>query len=333
MRLSVFGGGSWGTAVAHQLARRGHDVLLWARETEVAEGINDRHRNPLFISDLDLDPGIRAVDDLAAAAAHSDVWLWVVPAQFSRAVMEELRPVTGHQVVVVSASKGIETGTLRRMDEVAQEALGLEPERFCCLSGPTFAREVILGDPSAAVLACADLDLATRLQEEFSDHHLRCYAGADLIGVELAGALKNVIAIAAGIVDGLGLGFNTQAALMTRGLHEITRLGVALGAEAETFRGLAGMGDLVLTCTGGLSRNRTLGQRLGRGENLDAILGSQREVVEGVRTTPAAAKLAEEHGVDMPITDAMTRLLAGDVDPKTALRELMTRQLKMEAEL
>jgi glycerol-3-phosphate dehydrogenase (NAD(P)+) len=333
MRLSVFGGGSWGTAVAHQLARRGHDVLLWAREPEVAQGINSDHRNPLFVSDLDLDPGIRAVDDLAVAAGHADVWLWVVPVQFSRSVMEELRPVSGDRVVVVSASKGIETGTLRRMDEVAHDALGVEPQRFCCLSGPTFAREVILGDPSAAVLACSDLDLAATLQEEFSDHHLRCYAGTDLIGVELAGALKNVIAIAAGIVDGLGLGFNTQAALMTRGLHEITRLGVALGADAETFRGLAGMGDLVLTCTGGLSRNRTLGQRLGRGESLDSILGSQREVVEGVRTTPAAAKLAEDHGVVMPITDAMTRLLTGEVDPQTALRELMTRELRVEAEL
>ncbi len=333
MRLSVFGGGSWGTAVAHQLARRGHDVLLWAREPEVAEGINTDHRNPLFISDLDLDPGIRATHDLRAAAAHSEVWLWVVPAQFSRAVMEDLKPVVNDRVVIVSASKGIETGTLRRMDQVAHETLGIEPARFCCLSGPTFAREVIVGDPSAAVLACPDLDLAARLQGEFSDHHLRCYAGTDLVGVELAGALKNVIAIAAGIVDGLGLGFNTQAALMTRGLHEITRLGVALGADAETFRGLAGMGDLVLTCTGGLSRNRTLGQRLGRGEDLETILGSQREVVEGVRTTPAAARLAEDHGVVMPITDAMTRLLTGDVDPKTALRELMTRELRVEAEL
>jgi glycerol-3-phosphate dehydrogenase (NAD(P)+) len=192
---------------------------------------------------------------------------------------------------------------------------------------------VVRGDPSAAVLACPDLDLATSLQEEFSDHHLRCYAGADLVGVELAGALKNVIAIAAGVIDGLGLGSNTQAALMTRGLHEITRLGVALGAEAETFRGLAGMGDLVLTCTGGLSRNRTLGQRLGRGETLEEILGSMREVVEGVRTSPAAARLARAHGVEMPITDAVTRLLSGEVDAHTALRELMTRQLKVESEL
>jgi len=331
--MSVFGAGSWGTAMAHHLARRGHEVMLWAREPEVAEGINSEHRNPLFLSDLKLDKGIEAVDRLGAAAQHADVWLWVVPVQFSRSVMEELATDVRDDVSVVSASKGIETGSLRRMDEVAGEALGLDERRFCCLSGPTFAREVIRGDPSAAVLACPDIELATRLQEEFSDHHLRCYAGTDLVGVELAGALKNVIAIAAGIVDGLGLGFNTQAALMTRGLHEITRLGVALGADAETFRGLAGMGDLVLTCTGGLSRNRLLGQRLGRGETLEQILASSREVVEGVRTTPAAARLAADHGVDMPITDAMSQLLEGKVDPKTALRELMTRELRVEAEL
>jgi len=319
--------------MAHHLARRGHEVMLWAREPEVAEGINSEHRNPLFLSDLELDKGIEAVDRLGVAAQHADVWLWVVPVQFSRSVMEELATDVSDDVSVVSASKGIETGSLRRMDEVAGEALGLDEQRFCCLSGPTFAREVVRGDPSAAVLACPDIELATRLQEEFSDHHLRCYAGTDLVGVELAGALKNVIAIAAGIVDGLGLGFNTQAALMTRGLHEITRLGVALGADAETFRGLAGMGDLVLTCTGGLSRNRLLGQRLGRGETLEQILASSREVVEGVRTTPAAARLAADHGVDMPITDAMSQLLEGKVDPKTALRELMTRELRVEAEL
>ena len=331
--MTVFGGGSWGTAMAHHLARRGHEVMLWAREPEVAEGINSEHRNPLFLSDLELDKGIEAVDRLGAAARHADLWLWVVPVQFSRAVMEELASEMSDDVRVVSASKGIETKSLRRMDEVASEALGLDECRFCCLSGPTFAREVIRGDPSAAVLACPDLELATNLQEEFSDHHLRCYVGADLVGIELAGALKNVIAIAAGIIDGLGLGFNTQAALMTRGLHEITRLGVALGADAETFRGLAGMGDLVLTCTGGLSRNRMLGQRLGRGETLEQILASSREVVEGVRTTPAAARLAADHGVVMPITDAMSQLLEGKVDPKTALRELMTRELRIEAEL
>jgi glycerol-3-phosphate dehydrogenase (NAD(P)+) len=319
--------------MAHHLSRRGHDVLLWAREPEVVDGINRQHRNPLFVSDHELDPGLTAVGDLAAAADHSDLWLWVVPVQFSRSVMEQLAQHAGERQVVVSASKGIETGTLLRMDQIAQQVVGIPGPRFGCLSGPTFAREVIRGDPSAAVIACPDLDLATSLQEEFADHHLRCYAGTDLIGVELAGALKNVIAIAAGIIDGLGLGFNTQAALMTRGLHEITRLGVALGAEAETFRGLAGMGDLVLTCTGGLSRNRTLGQRLGRGEPLQEILGSMREVAEGVRTTPAAAQLARDRGVEMPITDAIARLLGGETDPTTALRELMTRQLKVESEL
>ena len=182
MKLSVFGGGSWGTAMAHQLARRGQEVVLWAREPEVAEGINAEHRNPLFISDLELHPGIEAVDDLGVAADYADHWLWVVPVQFSRSVMTELAGNVSDEVAVISASKGIETETLRRMDEIAHEALGLESNRFCCLSGPTFAREVIRGDPSAAVLACPDLELASTLQEEFSDHHLRCYAGADLIG-------------------------------------------------------------------------------------------------------------------------------------------------------
>jgi glycerol-3-phosphate dehydrogenase (NAD(P)+) len=307
--------------------------MLWARETEVVQGVNAHHRNPLFLSDVDLHPELVATDDLGVAAGHAAVWIWVVPVQFSRKVMEGLAALAPADLVVVSSSKGIETETLKRMDEVAKEVLGVDTDRFCCLSGPTFAREVVRGDPSAAVLACGDPELAASLQEEFSDYHLRLYAGSDLIGVELAGALKNIIAIAAGIIDGLGLGSNTQAALMTRGLHEITRLGVAMGADVMTFRGLAGMGDLVLTCTGGLSRNRTLGQRLGRGEPLDEILGSMREVVEGVRTAPAAARLAEQKGVEMPITQAMTRLLQGEADPRTMLKELMLRQLKVETEL
>ncbi|MCP4897503.1 MAG: NAD(P)-dependent glycerol-3-phosphate dehydrogenase [bacterium] len=333
MKISVFGGGSWGCALAHQMSRRGQDVLIWAREREVVEGINTEHRNPLFISDLDLHEDLRASNDLEAVARFADIWIWVVPSQFSRGVMEDLTGVIRPEIVMVSASKGIEIQSLRRMDELAWEILNLPSSRFCALSGPTFAREVINGDPSAAVLACPDIDIASRLQEGFSDYHLRCYAARDLVGVELAGALKNVIAIAAGIVDGLGLGFNTQAALMTRGLHEITRLGVAAGASATTFRGLAGMGDLVLTSTGGLSRNRTVGQRMGKGESLEDILGSMREVVEGVRTTPAALRLATNLGVEMPITAAMARLLAGETDPKTALRELMLRELKKETTL
>ena len=333
MRISVIGAGSWGTALAHQLARRGHGVRLWAREPEVVQGINANHRNPLFLSDLEVHPEVVAVADLAEAGSFSSTWIWVVPVQHSRLVMEPLRRLVGDETVVVSSSKGLEADTLLRMDEIGRDVLGVPAERFCCLSGPTFAREVLRGDPSAAVLACRDLDVSSRLQGEFSDYHLRLYAGTDMIGVELAGALKNIIAIAAGIIDGLGFGSNTQAALMTRGLHEITRLGVALGADVMTFRGLAGMGDLVLTCTGGLSRNRQVGQRLGRGEPLDAILGSMREVVEGVRTAPAAALLAARHEVEMPITDAVTRLLRGETDPKTALKELMLRELKVETQL
>jgi glycerol-3-phosphate dehydrogenase (NAD(P)+) len=333
MKFSVIGAGSWGTALAHQLARRGHDVRLWAREREVAEGLNSNHRNPLFLSDMEVHPAVVAEHDVATVAKFSKVWVWVVPVQFSRAVMEELRDCAGDEVVVISSSKGIETETLRRMDEIFRDVLGVPDQRFCCLSGPTFAREVMRGDPSAAVLACPDLDLAGRLQEEFSDHFFRLYAGSDLVGVELAGALKNIIAIAAGIIDGLGFGSNTQAALMTRGLHEITRLGVTLGADVMTFRGLAGMGDLVLTCTGGLSRNRQVGQRLGRGEPLEQILGSMREVVEGVRTAPAAAKLSAECGVEMPITDAVSSILRGETDAKTALKQLMLRDLKVETQL
>lgn len=333
MKLAVFGTGSWGTALAHHSARRGHDVLTWALEPEVAHGVNTEHRNPLFLSELELDSGIRSSTDLEEVATFSDTWLWVVPVQHSRRLMEALSGSLRPEVVIVSASKGIETDTLKRMDEIAWEALNLPATRFCCLSGPTFAREVVEGHPSAAVLAGSDASVPKRLQHELSDVWFRFYASDDLVGAELAGALKNVIAIGSGVVDALGFGRNTLAALMTRGLHEITRLGVRLGADPATFRGLAGMGDLVLTCTGPLSRNRTVGQRLGHGETLEQILGSMRQVAEGVRTAPAAARLAEASGVDMPITDAVSDLLAGRTEPRRAVEDLMQRELKPEARL
>ena len=316
--------------MAHHLARRGHEVMLWAREPEVAAGINSEHRNPLFLSDLELDKGIEAVDGLGAAAQHADMWLWVVPVQFSRSVMEELAAEVSDDVSVVSASKGIETGSLRRMDEVAGEVLGLDERRFCCLSGPTFAREVVRGDPSAAVLACPDIELAARLQEEFSDHHLRCYAGTDLVGVELAGALKNVIAIAAGILDGLGAGCNAKAALVTRGLAEIARLGMAMGAKRETFAGLAGLGDLVTTCISPASRNRTAGELIGKGWSLEQVLNSTKSVIEGIPTTKAVVRLARKYGVEMPITQAVHSVLFEGKDVMRAIEDLMTRRLKRE---
>ncbi len=333
MRISVFGAGSWGTALAHQAGRCGHEVLLWALEPEVVDGINHKHRNPLYVRNQRVHETVRASADVDAVATFSDVWLWVVPVQHSRSLMNRMSGNLRSEVVMISASKGLETSSMKRMDQLAWEVLNLPSSRFCCLSGPTFAKEVLEGHPSAAVLACMETSQAERLQHELSDIHLRLYAGRDLVGVELAGALKNVIAIAAGVVDALGYGANTQAALMTRGLHEITRLGVRLGADASTFRGLAGMGDLVLTCTGGLSRNRTLGQRIGRGETLGEILRTMREVAEGVRTAPAAARLAKEHGIEMPITDAVAAVLSGEIEPRRAVQELMTRELKPEAKL
>jgi len=333
MRFSVFGSGSWGTALAHHTGRHGHEVMLWALEPEVAEGINREHRNPLYVTEHPVHENVRSSTDLEEVAEFSEVWIWVVPVQHSRSVMERLTGSLRGGVVMISASKGLETSTMKRMDQLAWEVLNLPSSRFCALSGPTFAKEVLEGHPSAAVLACMETSQAERLQHELSDIHLRCYAGRDLVGVELAGALKNVIAIAAGMVDALGYGANTQAALMTRGLHEITRLGVRLGADAATFRGLAGMGDLVLTCTGGLSRNRRVGQRIGHGETLEQVLATMREVAEGVRTAPAAARLAREHGIEMPITEAVSAILAGEIAPREAVRLLMTRELKPEAKL
>ncbi len=333
MRLSVFGGGSWGTALAHHAARCGHEVLVWALEPEVVEGINGSHRNPLYQNWAELHPAVRASGDLGEVARFSDTWVWVVPVQHSRALMERLSGELRPTVTVMSASKGLERGTFKRMDQVAWEAMNLPASRFCALSGPTFAREVLEGHPSAAVLAGSDPEVCEPLQHALSDRHLRLYLSTDALGVELAGALKNVVAIAAGVVDALGFGSNTMAALMTRGLHEITRLGVRLGADAATFRGLAGMGDLVLTCTGALSRNRTVGQRLGRGESLDSILASMREVAEGVATAPAAARLARERGIEMPITETVTALLEGRIRPTEAVERLMLRELKPEAKL
>lgn len=330
MKVAVVGAGSWGTALALHGARCGHRVSLWAREPEVAEGIARRRRNPLFLSDVELPRQVSATGDLQVAVAGAETVVFVVPVQFARPVLSGLRGGLHAGAVLVSASKGIEVATGERMDQVVTSSSGVSAERFAVLSGPTFAREVAAGLPAAAVVAGADPGLIARLQQEFSSPRFRLYGSHDVVGVEMAGALKNVVAIAAGLCTGLGLGHNALAALLTRGLHEITRLGVQMGGQPETFRGLAGTGDLVLTCTGGLSRNRRVGERLGRGEDLAAVLGGP-EVAEGVATTRAAGALARRLGVDMPVIFAVEEILTGGLTPVEAVAALMERELKEEA--
>jgi glycerol-3-phosphate dehydrogenase (NAD(P)+) len=332
VRIAVIGAGSWGTALAAHLARVGCAVRLWAREREVVAGIRERGHNPLFLPEQPLGDGVVATGELGEALHGAEAVVFVVPVQFARSVLAAMRPDLGRRVPLVSASKGIEVSTLQRMDQIVSGELGIAAERFVALSGPSFAREVAAGLPSAAVLAGSSPETVEHLQRRLSGPTFRFYSSADVVGVELAGALKNVVAIAAGVATGLGLGHNALSALLTRGLHEIARLGVRLGGRAETFRGLAGMGDLVLTCTGALSRNRTAGERLGRGEPLEAILAG-REVAEGVPTSRAAAALARQHEVDMPITFAVEAMLSGELSPRAAVTALMTRSLKDESTL
>ncbi len=333
MKVGVIGAGSWGTALAIHLARAGCETALWARETEIVEGVRRKRRNPIFLPEFELPAGVKVTGELAEAAADAAVLLFVVPVQFARGVLRELHPHVPPGVPVVSASKGIEVASLARMDEVVGAELGLPAERFVALSGPSFAREVAEGRPTAAVLAGRSAPVVSALQQSFSNGTFRFYTASDVVGVELAGALKNVVAIAAGMAEGLELGQNATAALLTRGLHEIARLGVRLGGREETFRGLAGMGDLILTCSpGSLSRNRSVGERLGRGESLADILAG-REVAEGVPTTRAAAQLARRHGVVMPIAFTVEKILDGKLAPREAVTALMTRSLKEESAL
>lgn len=334
--VTVMGAGSWGTALAHVLARNGHEVTLWCREAEVADGIRTRGRNPLFLPDVDLAGGIAATADLgAAAAAPCDLLVWAVPSEFTRRVLTEAAPRFGPDLAVVSATKGIEVDSLRLMSGVFEDVLGPEAGgamRVAALSGPSFAREVVAGMPTAVAVGSASPELARKVQDSFASDTFRVYTNADPIGTQVGGALKNVVAIAAGAVEGLGLGHNTRAVLITRGLAEIRRLGMALGAEPATFAGLAGLGDLVLTCTGGLSRNRSVGVALGEGKRLDDILAATGQVAEGVKTTAAAYRLAGELHVDMPIVEQVHRTLFEGVTPKEAMENLMSRPQKPEAD-
>ena len=327
-RIGVLGAGSWGTTLADLLSRLGHQVELWAYEPEVVEQINQGQENALFLPGCRLHHALRASGDAQAVVSRKDLVLSVVPSHAARRVLTEVGRAIPDGALLVSATKGIESETLARMSEVAADVV--PQARYVVLSGPSFALEVFQRQPTAVVAASADPASAQAAQQAFSSGTFRVYSRQDVIGVELAGSLKNVMAIAAGILEGLGLGNNPRAALITRGLAEMSRLGVALGADASTFAGLAGMGDLVLTATGQLSRNRALGAAIGGGSRLKEYAAAHRTVAEGVNTTRAALRLAQRAGVELPITGKVAEVLFEEKDPREGIGELMERSLKSE---
>jgi glycerol-3-phosphate dehydrogenase (NAD(P)+) len=327
-RVGVLGAGSWGTTLADLLARHGHAVRLWAHEGDVADAINTRRENPVFLAGHTLAPGLAATNDTAEAVSGAELVLLAAPSHVARDVLRQARAAIGHGTIVVSATKGIETDTLALMHEVI--AAELPAARAAVLSGPSFAKEVADGQPTAVVAAAGDPATAEAVQRVFAGPRFRVYTAADVTGVELAGALKNVVAIAAGMLEGLGLGSNPRAALLTRGLAEIARLGVRMGADPLTFAGLAGMGDLILTATGQLSRNRALGQAIAQGETLAAYQARHRTVAEGVNTSKAGAALAAREGVEMPIAAKVCEILFNGKSAADSVDELMGRGLKAE---
>ncbi len=332
-RIAVIGAGSWGTAMADLLVEKGHAVSLWVREKEVLRQILEERENRMFLPGVRLNPGLLAVGSYEEALEGRDLVVLVVPSHGIRDVIRGIRPVLPPRAGLMTGTKGIENDTLMTVSEVVRQELpGLDPDRFACLAGPSFAREVAERRPTAVTLACPDAVQGKRLQGVFSTEAFRVYASQDLVGTQLGGALKNVIAIGAGVSDGLGFGSNARAALITRGLAEITRLAVALGGNPHTLAGLAGMGDLVLTCTGDLSRNRTVGLEIGRGMRLEEVTDSMNMVAEGVKTARSAFELGRRTGVELPIADQVFHLLYEDKDPRDAVRDLMTRRLKEELE-
>jgi glycerol-3-phosphate dehydrogenase (NAD(P)+) len=335
-QVTVIGAGSWGTALAKLLSDKGCRVNLWAHRPAHVEEIRVNRENLTYLPGFKLNDNLRVTGDLAEAAAGSPVVLMVVPSHGFREVFRQLLPHLADDTYLVSAVKGIENDTLMTMDQVVADELGKLPTpprlHMAVLAGPSFAKEVAAGVPTAVAVAAANLDEARFCQELFNTDLFRVYTSTDLIGIELAGALKNPIAIGAGICDGLGYGTNTRAALITRGLAEITRLGVKMGAQPLTFAGLAGMGDLVLTCTGDLSRNRQVGLKLGRGRKIDEIVAEMEMVAEGVKTTKSAWNLARREGVEMPILEQVYRVIYEGMDCAEAVRILLSRSLKEEIE-
>ena len=329
--LAIIGGGSWGTALAIVLAPRFPTVRLWVYESDLAARMSACRENDLYLSGYQLPNNVELTSDLACAVDSAEVVLSAVPSHLVRSIYRRMIYFLHPSMLFASATKGLETTTLLRVSEVIADVVGPAfPLRLAVLSGPTFAREVARGDPTALVVASQDQALAETIQAAFSGPTFRLYTSADVIGVEIGGSIKNVIAIGAGVLHGLGLGHNVTAAMITRGLAEMTRLAVAMGGKPLTLAGLAGLGDLVLTCTGDLSRNRTVGIELARGRTLEEIVHSMHMVAEGIKTTDAAAALAERHGIEMPICQHMYRMLHSGLSPLDAIRSLMERSLKGE---
>jgi len=325
--IAVLGAGSWGTTLASLLVGKEYDVSFWAHEKEVAEEINRLARNSVYLPEVPLPPGLKATTSIEDAVKKARYVLNVVPTQFTRRVFMEAAPHLHEDAVVISASKGIEQGTLLTVSGILNEIAG---DRGAVLSGPSFAKEVINNCPTAVTLACQQPETGLLLQEIFNTSYFRVYTHTDILGVELGGALKNVIAIASGISDGLNLGHSARAALITRGLVEISRLGEVMGADKRTFSGLSGLGDLVLTCTGPLSRNYTVGVKLGQGMTLKDIVASTRSIAEGVATAQSAYELSLKFGVEMPIVEQVYRVLYDNEQPAAAVNNLMNRALRAE---
>lgn len=328
-RIGVFGAGSWGTALAVHIAQQGHDVTLWARDAAFVADLRAARENRPYLPGTPLPPTLQPTDVLEEAIEGATVALVVVPSHGFRTVVERMRPHLPASTIVVSATKGIEQERLLRMSEVCHEVLGAE-HPVAVLSGPSFAAEVARGLPTAVLVASASSDAGQQVQQQFRGPALRLYASDDVTGVEIGGALKNVMAIAAGVAESLGLGQNARAALITRGLAEMSRLALAMGGRRDTLAGLSGIGDLVLTCTGGLSRNHHVGFELGKGRALSEILGEMRMVAEGVRTTEGALALGRRLGVELPISEKVHQIMAGEIRPRDALVELMLRPQKAE---
>lgn len=330
-RIAIIGAGSWGTALALVAARARNEVRLWAHSAEVIEGLQRERENKIYLPGFALPDSILATNNLAEALAGAEIVLTVVPSHVCREVYRQMLPHLQPQMIFVNATKGIENDTQMRMEEVVRDVLKTDFEpRYVVLSGPSFAQEVAKDEPCAIVAASQSVEHSKRVQQALSSNRFRVYTNNDVVGIEIAGAVKNVMAIATGAVNGLGLGYNSAAALVTRGLAEMTRLAVRLGGRAETLAGLAGMGDLVLTCFGSLSRNRRVGFELGRGRKLEDIVNEMREVAEGVKTAKAANDLATKLGAEMPITAGVYQMLYEGKTPRELELELMERPLKPE---